>query len=247
MKTFKTWLLEQLEPNWLGNLRYDDIVRDFAQDVKDNGSFPASNSYRTCYVHLVNNGAHIDCVRAFRQAWLEWQDEQLTIREMSWGIPFPKWKISTLQDAYASRSNSILPGEPEANYSQLQKEYREGFYNGVEKTRIFLTSGGLVRQLEQWCVSLFKWIYKPMIEDRLTPPDPPQIWKETRQAILARDKKTCVYCRRPANCVDHVLPLKLGGTDDYSNLAAACKKCNSTKHARHPLDWEPSRRYIESV
>ena len=32
--------------------------------------------------------------------------------------------------------------------------------------------------------------------------------------------------------IDHVIPLTRGGTDDRHNLAAAHRKCNSTKRAR---------------
>jgi hypothetical protein len=55
-----------------------------------------------------------------------------------------------------------------------------------------------------------------------------------RQAVLARDNGLCVYCSAPGTVVDHMIPVLQGGVSDMSNLAAACKKCNSGKAGRRP-------------
>lgn len=58
-------------------------------------------------------------------------------------------------------------------------------------------------------------------------------WQRTRDRILARDGGTC-QLRRPgctilADVVDHVLNRARGGSDDDSNLVAACRACNESK------------------
>jgi hypothetical protein len=57
--------------------------------------------------------------------------------------------------------------------------------------------------------------------------------KRLRYEILKRDKHECQYCGGKAPdvqlTVDHVVPVTLGGTDDPSNLVAACKDCNAGK------------------
>jgi len=54
-------------------------------------------------------------------------------------------------------------------------------------------------------------------------------------ALMARDGGACVYCRSTENlCIDHMVPLIQGGTDDIDNLAIACKRCNSGKAGRTP-------------
>lgn len=62
--------------------------------------------------------------------------------------------------------------------------------------------------------------------------------KRLRFEILTRDDHTCRYCggRAPdvALTVDHVLPISLGGSDEPSNLVAACKDCNAGKSSVKP-------------
>ena len=60
--------------------------------------------------------------------------------------------------------------------------------------------------------------------------------KRTRFEVLRRDNYTCRYCRSTENqlTVDHVTPVALGGTDDPSNLVAACRDCNAGKASSSP-------------
>lgn len=62
--------------------------------------------------------------------------------------------------------------------------------------------------------------------------------KRTRYEVLRRDNHTCRYCGGVAPdvvlTVDHVTPTALGGTDDPSNLVAACRDCNAGKASTSP-------------
>lgn len=60
--------------------------------------------------------------------------------------------------------------------------------------------------------------------------------KRTRFEVLRRDNYTCRYCRSADNPlrVDHVTPVALGGTDDPTNLVAACQDCNAGKASTSP-------------
>ena len=57
------------------------------------------------------------------------------------------------------------------------------------------------------------------------------ISKRTRFEVLRRDNYTCRYCRSAESelTLDHVTPVALGGTDEITNLVAACKDCNAGK------------------
>ncbi|GEM_PF-3090566 len=60
---------------------------------------------------------------------------------------------------------------------------------------------------------------------------------EIRQLKEDQDHK-CAYCRRQAALSeDHIIPLQQRGSDDISNMAMACKRCNSEKGGRTPEQW----------
>lgn len=42
----------------------------------------------------------------------------------------------------------------------------------------------------------------------------------------------CAYCGGAGGTVDHIVPVKHGGTNDWTNLTAACGSCNSSKRTR---------------
>jgi 5-methylcytosine-specific restriction endonuclease McrA len=54
----------------------------------------------------------------------------------------------------------------------------------------------------------------------------------TRRAVFARDEWTCQYCGAPAENLDHVVPKSRGGLHTWTNVVAACRRCNSRKENR---------------
>ncbi len=70
-------------------------------------------------------------------------------------------------------------------------------------------------------------------------------WRKLRKMVLARDP----ICEDPfglhekynevvsANEVDHIIPLKNGGTNEMGNLQALCRSCHSRKTAVEDGRW----------
>ena len=56
--------------------------------------------------------------------------------------------------------------------------------------------------------------------------------KQLRDSVRERAKYRCEYCQYPEILstsplsIDHIQPRSLGGTDNYQNLALACRRCN---------------------
>lgn len=47
----------------------------------------------------------------------------------------------------------------------------------------------------------------------------------------------CVYCGKPANAIDHLIPKSKGGEDKNWNLVPCCKSCNSSKKDKNLADF----------
>lgn len=56
----------------------------------------------------------------------------------------------------------------------------------------------------------------------------------SRKAVFLRDGHVCQYCGRQAENVDHVIPRSRGGRHMWSNVVAACRRCNGRKENRLP-------------
>lgn len=48
------------------------------------------------------------------------------------------------------------------------------------------------------------------------------------EAVLLADP--CAYCGAVATEIDHIVPVKFGGTNDHENLTATCLRCNRRKN-----------------
>lgn len=60
----------------------------------------------------------------------------------------------------------------------------------------------------------------------------------TNAALFGRDRNLCLYCGHvfpdASLTRDHVVPKSRGGTDEWDNVVAACKRCNHHKGNRLP-------------
>ena len=56
---------------------------------------------------------------------------------------------------------------------------------------------------------------------------------------------TCYLCLNPItfgqDSLEHKTPLSRGGTNEYNNLAIACKKCNNVKHTRTEKEYRKTK------
>jgi 5-methylcytosine-specific restriction endonuclease McrA len=69
----------------------------------------------------------------------------------------------------------------------------------------------------------------------------------TRRAVLERDRHACVYCGHRADTIDHVRPRSRGGTHVWTNVVAACARCNHRKGDRllSELGWHLSPQPVQ--
>ncbi len=63
--------------------------------------------------------------------------------------------------------------------------------------------------------------------------------------LYAKQHEKCAACKAKISNkpgpkryhIDHVMPIKRGGSNDISNLQLLCATCNRKKSAKHPDDW----------
>ena len=56
--------------------------------------------------------------------------------------------------------------------------------------------------------------------------------------LRSKSKNICFYCNQNKKLsIDHVVPLKLGGRNEISNMVFACINCNSRKQAKDPIAY----------
>lgn len=59
----------------------------------------------------------------------------------------------------------------------------------------------------------------------------------TRFNIFKRDGHKCQYCETTKDLtLDHLIPRSKGGKSTWKNLVSACKRCNSRKGDRTPIE-----------
>lgn len=59
-----------------------------------------------------------------------------------------------------------------------------------------------------------------------------------------RQGKTCAYCHLPCTGLpdpEHVIPLSRGGSNNMTNIVAACRACNGDKRDLTPDEWASDR------
>lgn len=55
--------------------------------------------------------------------------------------------------------------------------------------------------------------------------------------MVRNDEGFCRRCGKMAQCVDHIIPIAEGGTDDRHNLQALCNQCHSKKTRREQMRY----------
>lgn len=56
-----------------------------------------------------------------------------------------------------------------------------------------------------------------------------------------RQCRTCTYCDRLADTIDHTVPLVRGGTNYEGNLVPCCRYCNGSKGGRTVMEWRAGK------
>jgi len=66
---------------------------------------------------------------------------------------------------------------------------------------------------------------------------PRRFVRRWRQQVHQRTGHSCIYCGRPSQSIDHVIPRSAGGLTVRENCVPACLCCNGRKGSREWASW----------
>ena len=69
--------------------------------------------------------------------------------------------------------------------------------------------------------------------------------RQWRKSIHRFTGKSCIYCGRPSESIDHVIPRSQGGLSTTENCVPACLSCNGDKSDENALYWYRRQKFYD--
>ena len=66
-----------------------------------------------------------------------------------------------------------------------------------------------------------------------------------RQSLHEYTQHTCIYCGKPSESIDHVLPRARGGLSVTENCVPSCLSCNGHKSDSDAFQWYRRQRFYD--
>ena len=66
-----------------------------------------------------------------------------------------------------------------------------------------------------------------------------------RQSLHKFTGSSCIYCGKPSESIDHVLPRSRGGLSITENCVPACLSCNGHKSDTEAFEWYRRQRFYD--
>jgi len=70
-------------------------------------------------------------------------------------------------------------------------------------------------------------------------------FRQWRQSIHKFTGKSCIYCGKPSESIDHILPLSKGGLNNTENCVPACLSCNGDKSNNEAFYWYRKQKFYD--
>tara|TARA_Y100001968_G_scaffold322578_1_gene358895 strand:- start:4404 stop:4814 length:411 start_codon:yes stop_codon:yes gene_type:complete len=66
-----------------------------------------------------------------------------------------------------------------------------------------------------------------------------------RNSIHSFTGKSCIYCGRPSESIDHIIPRSRGGLSLTENCVPACLGCNGSKSDTEAFNWYRQQKFYD--
>ena len=70
-------------------------------------------------------------------------------------------------------------------------------------------------------------------------------FRQWRQSIHKFTDKSCIYCGKPSESIDHILPRSKGGLSNTENCVPACLSCNGDKSNNEAFYWYRKQKFYD--
>ena len=70
-------------------------------------------------------------------------------------------------------------------------------------------------------------------------------FRQWRKSIHRFTGKSCIYCGKPSESIDHVIPRCQGGLSTTENCVPACLSCNGDKSDENALYWYRRQKFYD--
>ena len=67
-------------------------------------------------------------------------------------------------------------------------------------------------------------------------------WRKSLHSVTG---KSCIYCGKPSESIDHVLPRSRGGISVTENCVPSCLSCNGDKSDLDAFDWYRKQKFYD--
>ena len=71
--------------------------------------------------------------------------------------------------------------------------------------------------------------------------------RQWRKSIHRFTGKSCIYCGKPSESIDHVIPRSQGGLSTTENCVPACLSCNGDKSDENALYWYRRQQFSQKI
>ena len=70
-------------------------------------------------------------------------------------------------------------------------------------------------------------------------------FRQWRQSIHKFTEKSCIYCGKTSESIDHILPRSKGGLSNTENCVPACLSCNGDKSNNEAFYWYRKQKFYD--
>tara|TARA_Y100001968_G_C18810302_1_gene459802 strand:+ start:81 stop:473 length:393 start_codon:yes stop_codon:yes gene_type:complete len=69
--------------------------------------------------------------------------------------------------------------------------------------------------------------------------------RQWRKSIHSFTEKSCIYCGKQSESIDHIIPRSRGGMSITENCVPACLSCNGDKSDQEAFEWYRKQRFYD--